>query len=48
MLDSLHVAEKTGEIKIVRTAGMDIIHLAHNYTFEECVEKYYQTLENLG
>ena len=48
MLDILHGAEKTGEIKIVRTAGMDIIHLAHNYTFEECVEKYYQTLENLG
>ena len=48
MLDILHDAEKTGEIKIVRTAGMDIIHLAHNYTFEECVEKYYQTLENLG
>lgn len=48
MLDVLHEAEKTGEIKIVRTAGMDIIHLAHNYTFEECVEKYYQTLENLG
>ena len=48
MLDILHEAEKTGEIKIVRTAGMDIIHLAHNYTFEECVEKYYQTLENLG
>lgn len=48
MLDILHEVEKTGEIKIVRTAGMDIIHLAHNYTFEECVEKYYQTLENLG
>lgn len=48
MLDMLHEAEKTDEIKIVRTAGMDIIHLAHNYTFEECVEKYYQTLENLG
>lgn len=48
MLDILHEAEKTGEIKIVRTAGMDIIHLTHNYTFEECVEKYYQTLENLG
>ena len=48
MLDILHEVEKTGEIKIVRTAGMDIIHLAHKYTFEECVEKYYHTLENIG
>ena len=44
MLDVLHSAEGAGELKIVRTAGMDIINLANVYTFEECVEHYYQDI----
>ena len=45
MLDVLHTAEGTGELKIIRTAGLDVIHLANEYTFEECVRRYYEDIE---
>lgn len=45
MLDVLHAAERTGELKIVRTAGLDVINLAHSYTFEDCVKHYYEEME---
>jgi len=48
MLDILHFAESTGEIKIIRTAGLDVINLKNHYSFEECVQRYYEALENLG
>lgn len=44
MLDVLHAAENTGELKIVRTAGLDVINLAYVHSFENCVENYYQNL----
>lgn len=47
MLDVLHTAERTGELKIIRTAGLDVINLAHSYKFEECVERYYQDIETV-
>jgi len=46
MLDILHSIEKTDEIKIIRTAGLDIIHLNHIHTFQECVNNYYATLDD--
>ena len=45
MLDVLHAAERTGELKIIRTAGLDVINLTHLYKFEECVERYYEEIE---
>ena len=45
MLDILHEIENIGQIKIVRTAGLDVIHLNSTYSFNECVEKYYETIE---
>ncbi len=45
MLDVLHATERTGELKIIRTAGLDVITLAHSYRFEECVEHYYEEIE---
>ena len=48
MLDVLHSAESTGELKIIRTAGLDVINLANHYTFEECVKRYYEDIENIG
>lgn len=48
MLDVLHAVERTGEIKIIRTAGLDVINLKHSYTFEECVERYYEELRALS
>ncbi len=44
MLDVLHRAEGTGAIKIVRTAGLDIVNLNNRYSFEECVDIYYQNI----
>lgn len=46
MIDVLHEAEKTGAIKIIRTAGLDIIRIQHRYTFDECVDKYYESIES--
>lgn len=48
MLDVLHSAESTGELKIIRTAGLDVINLTNHYTFEECVKHYYEAIENIG
>lgn len=46
MLEILHEVEKTGEIKIIRTAGLDVIRLNNaKHTFIECVEKYYADIE---
>ena len=47
MLEILHEAEKTGELRIVRTAGLDVVHINNERTFEECVTKFYQGIEGL-
>lgn len=44
MLDVLHNAESTDELKIIRTAGLDVIHLKNTYSFEECVQRYYNDI----
>lgn len=46
MIDVLHEIEKTGAIKIIRTAGLDIIRIERKYTFNECVDKYYEMIES--
>lgn len=45
MLDILHRIENTGMIKIIRTAGLDVIHLQKKITFNDCVKKYYETID---
>lgn len=45
MLDVLHEIENLGLIKIIRTAGLDVIRLNEQCTFEDCVEKYYETID---
>lgn len=46
MLEILREVEKTGEIKIIRTAGLDVIRLNNpKQTFIECVGKYYADIE---
>lgn len=44
MLDILHRIEQTGEIKIIRTAGLDIIRINNKRTFYDCVEIYYKRM----
>ncbi len=44
MLDVLHQIEKLGEIKIIRTAGLDIIRIINQRSFQECVDIYYANI----
>lgn len=44
MLEVLHKIEKISELKIIRTAGLDIIRLANQRTFQECVDLYYANI----
>lgn len=45
MLDVLHEIENMGEIKIIRTAGLDVVHVKEERTFIECVTRYYDTID---
>lgn len=45
MLEVLHRMERMEEIKIIRTAGLDIIRINNHRTFQECVDKYYASIE---
>ena len=45
MIEALRRAERTGELKIVRTAGLDVVQLSGERTFQECVDKYYQEVK---
>lgn len=45
MLDILHGIENIGLIKIIRTAGLDVIRLNQQLTFIDCVKKYYETID---
>ena len=45
MLDILHDIESIGMLKIIRTAGLDVVHLNSKMTFDECVAKYCETIE---
>lgn len=44
MLDILHDIENIGMLKIIRTAGLDVIHLNKRMTFIECVDHYYESI----
>lgn len=48
MLDVLRTAENTGKLKIVRTAGLDVINLKNQLNFEDCVQHYYEDIEKIG
>lgn len=45
MLDVLHEIENLGEIKIIRTAGLDVVQIKEEFSFIECVNKYYETID---
>lgn len=44
MIDVLRKAEKTGSIKIIRTAGLDVVRLDKHFSFEDCVNNYYKDI----
>lgn len=45
MLDVLYRIEKMGEIRINRTAGLDVINILSTRDFNSCVESYYSSIE---
>lgn len=46
LMDILSKAELQGYIKIIRTAGLDVIRINENLTAQGCIEMYYQRLLN--
>ena len=44
LINILYKIELLGYIKVIRTAGLDVIEIKTDMTFEECVEKYYDSL----
>lgn len=45
MLDVLHEVELRGLLKIIRTAGLDVIELLEDLDFQDCVEHYYMEMD---
>ena len=45
LLDILHKIEGLGEVKVVRTAGLDVVRINNKRTFLEYIECYYSELE---
>ena len=45
MLDVLHEIENIDMIKIIRTAGLDVIRLNKQLSFNDCVQNYYKTID---
>jgi hypothetical protein len=41
----LYKLELMGYIKVIRTAGLDVINILRDMTFEDCILAYYQSLE---
>ena len=48
MLELLNKIEKTGEIKIIRTAGLDIVEICNEPTFQKCVNVYYENIDKVS
>lgn len=44
LLEVLRQVEKLGEIKVIRTAGLDVVQFINQRSFMECVERYYQNI----
>lgn len=44
MLDVLYQIEQLGEVKINRTAGLDVVRIINDLTFQNCVEAYYASI----
>lgn len=46
MLDVLYQIEKLNRIKINRTAGLDVIRILDDLDFQDCVDAYYNSINN--
>lgn len=48
MLSLLHEVEKLGVIRIIRTAGLDVVRILEKYSFVDCVANYYADIEEVS
>jgi hypothetical protein len=46
LMQLLYRIESMGYIKVIRTAGLDVIRVVEQKTLLQCVEEYYQTINN--
>lgn len=44
LLEVLYQVEKIGEIKVNRTAGLDVIRIINHKSFQDCVHEYYNSI----
>ena len=44
LINLLNKIEILGYIKVIRTAGLDVVHIEKEMDFLECVQKYYRTI----
>ena len=44
LLTVLNAAERAGYIEVVRTAGLDLLHITTDMSFLDCVRQYYSKL----
>lgn len=44
LISALYKLEKTGYIKVIRTAGLDVVQIATDMSFCDCVRAYYKEL----
>ena len=44
LLSILNAAEREGYVEVVRTAGLDQLHITQELSFLECVRLYYEKL----
>ena len=44
LLTVLNAAEQAGYVRVVRTAGLDLLHITTNNSFLDCVQQYYDKL----
>ena len=44
LISILDQLDRMGEVKFIRTSGLDVVNIPKNLTFAACVEKYYSSL----
>lgn len=44
LMKLLYDLEKLGKLKVIRTAGLDVVRIEADLTEEQCIEEYYHTL----
>ena len=44
MMNILYELDSLGYVKVIRTAGLDVVRILTDMDFYDCVEKYYNDL----